>query len=274
MAEDYKPDETCFVICPIDDEGTPTRKRSDQVLKHIIAPACQDSGLEPVRSDKIGETRLITNQIVEHIVNDKLVVADLTDWNPNVFYELALRHAMQKPYVQLMAQGETLPFDVTNVNTIFYDLSDPDALADCKAKFATHVSAAVAPGARIESPFSVAVSLMQLLESGDQSKVDYAEIRSELSELRVALHTVVALLTRPTSNRPGKSLLWTDPKARTRLRDDMIGADRLWDYFSDFLQYYAMNLAGDAQCCARLIRDADVGPESGPIPTQESGTQP
>jgi len=50
-----------------------------------------------IRADKISEPGIITTQIIGHIVDAELVIADLTDKNPNVFYELAIRHAIRNP---------------------------------------------------------------------------------------------------------------------------------------------------------------------------------
>lgn len=88
-----KEKKVCFVIAPIGEEESETRKRSDQVLKHIITAPVEGLGYEVIRADKISEPGIITSQIIEYIVDADLVVADLTERNPNVFYELALRHA-------------------------------------------------------------------------------------------------------------------------------------------------------------------------------------
>src|SRR5438128_2309435 len=107
----------CFVISPVGDEGSDIRKRADQILKHVISPIVKELGYEPVRSDQISKPGVITGQIIEHLIEDSLVVADLTGYNPNVFYELAVRHAVRKPVVQLRKKGEPLPFDVAPVRT-------------------------------------------------------------------------------------------------------------------------------------------------------------
>jgi hypothetical protein len=90
-----KDTKVCFVIAPIGTEGSDVRVRSDQVLKHIITPAARECGYEPIRADQISEPGLITSQVIQHIVQDPLVIADLTGRNPNVFYELAVRHAIK-----------------------------------------------------------------------------------------------------------------------------------------------------------------------------------
>ena len=85
----------CFVITPIGEDGSETRRRADQILRHVIAPAAEACGFETVRADQIAEPGLITTQIIQHIIDDPLVIADLTGSNPNVFYELAVRHAIR-----------------------------------------------------------------------------------------------------------------------------------------------------------------------------------
>ncbi len=105
----------CFVIAPIGETGSEIRMRSDQVLNHIIRPAAKEFGYEVMRADQLSEPGVITSQVVKHILDDAIVVADLTSRNPNVFYELAIRHAIRKPYVQVIQRGEEKPFDVAGV---------------------------------------------------------------------------------------------------------------------------------------------------------------
>ena len=95
--------KTCFIIAPIGEESSDTRKRADQVLDHIIAPIALNHGYQAIRADQIAEPGIITSQVVQHIVEDPLVVADLTDWNPNVFYELAIRQVIRKPLNPLLS---------------------------------------------------------------------------------------------------------------------------------------------------------------------------
>ena len=105
-------EKLCFVISPIGDQDSETRKRSDQVLRHVVRPAADICGYMAVRADEIDKPGIITSQVIQHVVNDDLVVADLTESNPNVFYELAIRHALKKPLVQIIRKGEAIPFDV------------------------------------------------------------------------------------------------------------------------------------------------------------------
>lgn len=117
-------EKNCFVIAPIGELDSDTRKRSDQILKHIIKPAVSSCGYKAIRADEIDKPGIITSQVIQRVVNDPLVIADLTERNPNVFYELAIRHAIRKPLVQLIQKGERIPFDVAGTRTIQVDHTD------------------------------------------------------------------------------------------------------------------------------------------------------
>ena len=114
-------DDVCFYISPIGEPDTDHRKHADLFMEALVIPALAPSGLRLVRADQIGAAGLITAQIIEHIVLSKLVIADLSFHNPNVFYELALRHAVRKPIVQLIRVGDQIPFDLNQFRTIVID---------------------------------------------------------------------------------------------------------------------------------------------------------
>ena len=117
-------DSTCFYITPIGEDNSEARKHSDLFLGSIVEPAIEPLGLKVVRADAIDQPGLITNQIIEYILRSKLVVADLSFHNPNVFYELALRHVSRLPTIQIVRKGDKIPFDIGNFRTIILDCSD------------------------------------------------------------------------------------------------------------------------------------------------------
>ena len=55
----------------------------------------------------------------------KVLVAELTSRNPNVYYELGIAHALQKPVVLISSNEEDVPFDVRHIRVIYYDVNDP-----------------------------------------------------------------------------------------------------------------------------------------------------
>jgi hypothetical protein len=134
-------DKTCFVIAPIGEEGSEIRKRSDQIFKHVVTPAAAKCDYDPLRADQISEPGMITSQVIQHIVNDPLVIADLSGRNPNVFYELALRHALRKPLVQIIKSGEEVPFDVAGTRTIPVDRHYLDSVETAKEEIVKQIKA-------------------------------------------------------------------------------------------------------------------------------------
>jgi hypothetical protein len=116
--------KTCFFVAPIGDEGTELRKHSDMVLTALVEPALAQTGLKVVRADQITKPGMISAQTLDYILRSRLVVADLSFQNPNVFYELALRHIIGLPIVHLIRVGDEIPFDVANFRTIIFNTSD------------------------------------------------------------------------------------------------------------------------------------------------------
>lgn len=129
-------EKECFVICPIGEEESPIRERSNQLLRYVFEPVANKCAYRVIRADKISEPGIITRQIIERIIEriieSPLVIADLTGHNPNVFYELALRHAIRKPLVQVIQKGELLPFDIITTRVIHVDYPDPDGMEEAK----------------------------------------------------------------------------------------------------------------------------------------------
>src|SRR5206468_977213 len=87
----------CFYVTPIGEEGSEQRRHADLFMHSIVEPAINELGLEVVRADRIGDPGMIASQMLEHIRMAKLVIADLSHLNPNVFYEMGLRHACKRP---------------------------------------------------------------------------------------------------------------------------------------------------------------------------------
>lgn len=182
MESDEK-QKNCLVIAPIGTEGSEIRLRSNNVLKFIIKPVAYDCGYKAIRADEISEPGIITNQIVQHILEDELVIADLTDGNPNVFYELALRHAVRKPYIQIAECLGTLPFDVAPARTITFTEKDMSSVDSCKQELAKQIKA-IEHVKRVDSPISMGIDILQLRKSNKVYEKSNAEILSMLQDLR------------------------------------------------------------------------------------------
>jgi len=82
--------------------------------------------LRPVRADNdIFGTGKIIDQIWDGIIKAKVLIAELTTRNPNVYYELGLAHALRKPVVLISSNEEDVPFDLQHIRVIYYDVHDP-----------------------------------------------------------------------------------------------------------------------------------------------------
>ncbi|MFY8263186.1 nucleoside 2-deoxyribosyltransferase [Clostridium perfringens] len=126
--------KTCFVVCPIGLDGSETRKRSDELLRYIIEPVCKKCGFTATRVDNINASDSINQTILDNLKNSDLVIADLTEHNPNAFYELGYRFALGKPLIQLKHKDDSIPFDVSTIRTFDYDLNSVSSTEELKER--------------------------------------------------------------------------------------------------------------------------------------------
>jgi len=124
--EDFS--KICFYITPIGDPGSEHRRHSDFMMEYIMQPAVKEFGLKVIRADQMSKPGMIGKQVIEHILRSRLVVADLSFHNPNVFYELCLRHTTRLPTLQLKREIDGIPFDLNQYRTIPIETRDPYTL--------------------------------------------------------------------------------------------------------------------------------------------------
>jgi hypothetical protein len=152
-------DTTCFYISPIGEDDSEQRRHSDLFLGSFVEPALDQFGLKIVRADAIDKPGVITKQIIEFIVRSRLVVVDLSYHNPNVFYELALRHMMRLPIVQIARASDRIPFDINQMRTIRIDTSDLYSLVpkieSYRAEIASQARRALDASDTVDTPISI-----------------------------------------------------------------------------------------------------------------------
>ena len=128
----------CFVAMPFgkkSDLATGKEIDFDRIYNLSIKPAIEEAGLEPLRGDEEETGGIIHTAMFARLLLSDYAVADLTLANPNVFYELGIRHAA-RPFttVPIYANIHPLPFDVAMVRAIGYILTDgiiSDEAAEC-----------------------------------------------------------------------------------------------------------------------------------------------
>src|ERR1019366_4630302 len=114
-----KTGESCFVMQPF---APPHGDYYEKIFK----PAIEKTNLLPVRADAdIFATGKIIDQVWRGINAAKVLVAELSTRNPNVFYELGLAHALNKPVVLVSSNEPDVPFDLHHIRVIYYDVNDP-----------------------------------------------------------------------------------------------------------------------------------------------------
>lgn len=112
--------KSCFIITPIGNDTDPIRRHVDGVIDAAIIPILKEFEYEARIPHRLSMPGSINKQIVQEIHDSDLVIANLTDKNPNVMYELALRHCLGTPAIMIAEKGTELPFDINNQRTIFY----------------------------------------------------------------------------------------------------------------------------------------------------------
>lgn len=158
-AEQARFETVCFYVTPIGEDGSEHRKHSDLFLSSIVEPALEQFQLKVVRADAIDKPGTITRQIIEYLIKSRLVIADLSFHNPNVFYELAIRHAARLPVVQIVRAADRIPFDLSQSRTIKIDTTDIYSLVPrlevYKSEIASQVRRALDDPDSVDNPISV-----------------------------------------------------------------------------------------------------------------------
>jgi len=188
----------CFVIMPFGSASNELKKKFDGVYKGIIVPAAREAGYEPIREDISATPGSITKDIITKLAESEMVIADLTNMNPNVFYELGIRHVFSKSgTVLLIGKGETIPFDNASHRVIQYtnELADLDDIhtqivnAIINRENDTNNSDNVVHDTFLNLPISLVESM-----AGTVPEAKVNELRKSISELTKENHTLNSFL--------------------------------------------------------------------------------
>jgi hypothetical protein len=110
----------CFVALPFRDEYGDAYDTVETVVDYC--------GLRCIRADRIPGSRRITDDIRNNIEKARIVIADLTDSNPNVFYEVGLAHGREKQIILMVQKESTVPFDLRDIRYLQYNPKNPAAI--------------------------------------------------------------------------------------------------------------------------------------------------
>ncbi|MBY5709748.1 hypothetical protein [Rhizobium leguminosarum] len=156
----------CFVVGPIGAADSPSRTHADWLLKSIILPAFREHfpEFDVVRSDRIDEPGMIDAQMIGHLLDAELVVADMSEHNANAFYEMGIRHMAALPIIHMFRKGTSIPFDVVPYRAIEFNYAHPDDLETAKIALRAAVDQTLKPGFKVENPVTRARGVQKISE--------------------------------------------------------------------------------------------------------------
>jgi hypothetical protein len=164
--------KTCFVVGPIGNDDSDDRIHADWLLEEIIQPVFEEKfpAFSVTRADKISEPGRIDAQVISALLDSDLVIADLTTLNPNAFYEIGIRHMVQKPIIHMHLEGESIPFDVGMFRSIKFSRRTPDDLRKARATLESVVQATISADHQIDNPVTVARGKIELQQSASSAE--------------------------------------------------------------------------------------------------------
>ena len=191
--------ETGLIIYPIGDEDNETRNNADRLCKEIVMPVLKEFNYATRRADKINKSGMITPQIIEELIKSPLVIADLTEGNPNVFYELAVRHAMNKPCI-LMKKRYPLQISwvqsKTKYNISFiYPYSFLGIIMDLKALKQTLASLDINPDEIEDKRYATAFRILFAIIEKQNEEIEF--LKAENQKLRDEINLLKGEQTKP-----------------------------------------------------------------------------
>ena len=181
----------CFVIMPFGGWF-------DKYYSEIYKPAIENAGLESKRADDLYRPGNIVNDIWNYTKDAKVILADLTNKNPNVFYELGLAHAITKPAVLITASMDDVPFDLRSLRVIEYDKNSPKWGEILQEKITKSLKETMKnPAAAIPPTF---------LEVNKTDRLKVTPIEREILELRKDMDSLIRVNSVEPNTGPKKDI--------------------------------------------------------------------
>lgn len=174
------PPKCCFVVSQIGAEDSPERIHADWFLEAVVEPTFEKlGGFKVERADKLSHPGLIDAQVIQRLLTADIVVADLTGLNPNVFYEIGIRHMSQKPIIHMHEIGQGIPFDVSLYRSISYSRLRPRDLRQARSSLAQSVGDVLAADYQVENPVTNVRGRFQLeMHATPEQKLILGQLQS------------------------------------------------------------------------------------------------
>lgn len=221
--------KTCFVVTPIGSDDSSTRRFADGILEAVIVPVLSEHGYEVLAAHQITVSGSINKQVIEHVLYADLVIANLTDLNANVMYELAVRHCTYKPVISIAEKDTRLPFDIVDERTIFYtnDIAGASELKETLSAFVKGMNATTS----YDNPIR-RVSVDTVYKEAHKPKSNEEYVITRLERLERSIAQIDALIRTQSAsvtvgNGGGLLSLFGDDKRVGKYNNPFSGHDTL-----------------------------------------------
>ena len=195
---DRKELEICFVIMPFGGWF-------DSYFENIYFPAIKNCGLIPRRADDLFRASSIVQDIWELTKKAKIILADLTSQNANVFYELGLAHALAKPAILITETIDDIPFDLRSLRIIDYNKNIPNWGSVLQERIENAIRATIeSPNETIPTAFlETNRSNIHTTELSKQEK-DLLELKQDMELLKRQVATSSQVNNEPSYTTSGQ----------------------------------------------------------------------
>lgn len=175
----------CFLISQIGDKDSDERVKADWIRDGIVRPVLEGEpfNYSVIRADQIAEPGMITDQVIIAIAEADLVVADLSDYNPNVYYELGIAHVFRRPIIHMIEMGQRLPFDLQDFRTVVYGTRKISDFEAAKTDLKAQAEAVRKTGYKVSNPVTRALGHQKLAASGDEKERLIAALIQRMSAI-------------------------------------------------------------------------------------------
>lgn len=191
--------KSVFVISPIGSPGTERHSKAKLALEYVIKKALPSDSWKVTRGDGSLSPDSIGHDIIKRIHDCDLAIADLTDHNANVFYELAIAHGWNKPVIHIIERGQSIPFDIADLRVVAYELSDPESVHNSILTIAGMAQEVMKPGYKPITPLSQYRSFENVTAALDPESAQ-TEINHQILNRLVLIEDLVRPLSSMSSN--------------------------------------------------------------------------
>jgi hypothetical protein len=126
----------------IGEPDSEARRISDEKYNLVYNPVLTDLKYDVIRADKEITPYSISRDIISRVIKSEMAIADISDLNANVFYELAVRNAVKMPVIIVKDVDQKLPFDVYDKRAISINMNDNYRWTSAKEELKSHILAA------------------------------------------------------------------------------------------------------------------------------------